>query len=439
MKNRILILAAMMGLVACDGPWNMVPSDAKGGDPQLQLSFFAVGGRDFDTLWIERTQPLTGSYDSTRVFVEEAVVRVARENDASDSVSYRPVPGSAIAWVPVRPHKVAVGATYAFRATVKWNAAVDWPVGKDIRTTELSATTTVPSVWSFSDSVLAPLEALNPLLAMGLPIPDSSEFFHAFDSAFPGVWTRYAITSATLDSLRQGIPTLRRIHWADTVWYIQNILRRVKNTAGQEVGLAYREYQFHPKFGEGFGGIFGVEKFDPTRARILDPITRTFMASVGKGNSFDQQDSARYFQPGNSRYYFGPYRAYAPELVGWPEKLLFSNVGIGYTGLNKILFYAVGPQYVAYNEALQSIAQGDRTAIPYTNVNGGIGYFAGALVDSFAITVQAVATDTFSVDALRGAACRRQWRKAVSDGQPFDSLVACKGVDFKDLANATKK
>jgi len=300
-----------------------------------------------------------------------------------------------------------------------------------LRTTELEASTTVPSLWSFTDSVFAPVEALIPALSAGAAVTDSATLLRAFDSMVPGGVARWRLTSATLDSLRAGIPTFRRISYGDTVWYISDISRRVTNAAGQNVGLSYREYRFHPRFAEGFGGVFGVEGFDPNAARILDPVTKTFRASFGQGSEFKQQDSAQYYQPGNTRYYFGPYRAYAPELYRWPELLLFSNIGIGYTGLNKLYFYAVDPTYVSYNEALQSIAQGDRTAVDYTNVRGGRGYFTGALVDSFALHVRVAATDTFSVEALRGAACRRAWKRTVEDGDAFDSLVACKGVDFR--------
>jgi hypothetical protein len=431
MKNQFLVIATMLGLVACDGPWNTMPSDAKGGDPVLRLSFFAVGGKDFDTLWLERTQPLAGKYDSTVKFVESATITVSRTDDATDSVSYRQVPGSAVAWVPVRAHRVSLGASYTMRASVRWNAAKNWPTDSDIRTTSLEATTRVPSEWSISDSVFAPVEALVPALSAGALVTDSATLLRELDSMVPGAVARWKLTSATLDSLRAGIPTVRRISYGDTTWYISDISRRVTNAAGQSVGLAYREYRFHPRFGEGFGGVFGVEGFDPSASYILDPVRKALRAAVGRGASYETQDSAQFYQPGNTRYYFGPYRAYAPELYGWPELLMFSNVGIGYTGLNKLFFYAVDPKYVSYNEALQSISQGDRTAVEYTNVKGGKGYFAGALVDSFAFHVRAVTADTFSVEALRGASCRRAWQNTLEDGRSFDSLVACKGVDFR--------
>lgn len=429
MKNQILILSSMLALAACNGPWNMMPSDEKGGDPELQLSLFAVGGRDFDTLWLERTQPLAADYDSTRVFVEEATMLVSRSGDPSDSVSYQPMPGSGVAWVPVRSHKVVAGATYEFRASVLWNAARDWPTGKELRRSELTASATVPSEWSVSDSVLAPLEALVPSLSVGYPIGDSAWYAKELDSLLPGRAQRYRITSATLDSLRQGVAVMRRIRSGDSVLYISGATRVVKNSAGQDVLLPYRDYMLHTRFGDGFGGAFAVQKFDPSRAFIQNILQIQFRQSRGK-KGYDSEDSARLFQPGNTRYYFGPMPAAASEMAGWPNVFLFSNLGIGYTGMNTLYVYATDPSYYNYNVSLQGVADGDRTTILYSNVKGAKGYFTGALVDSFSINVFALASDTFPVQQLRGAACRQAWKQHVQDGEPFDSTF-CEGVQYK--------
>lgn len=429
MKIRILSIVASLGLASCNGPWNMEPSDEKGGDPRLQLSFFAVGKTDFDTLWLERTQPLAADYDSTRAFVEEATMVVSRLGDPSDSVSYRSVPGSAVAWVPVRPHRVAPGATYEFRASVLWNAARDWPTGKELRRTELRATTTVPSDWSISDSVLAPIEALVPSLSVGYPINDSAWYAKELDSLLPGRRERYRITSATLDSLRRGDMVMRRIFSGESVLYISGATRTVRNSAGQQVLLPYRDYVLHTRIGEGFGGAFSVQRFDPSRAFIQNILQIQFRQSRGK-TGYDSEDSARLFQAGDTRYYFGPMPASASEMAGWPGVFLFSNLGIGYTGKNTLYVYATDPYYYNYNTALQGLAGGDRTTIPYSNVTGASGYFTSALVDSFSINVFALASDTFPVQKLRGAACREAWKRHVEDGDAFDPAF-CEGVEYK--------
>jgi hypothetical protein len=116
MKIKHFAFASLLAFASCNGPWNLMPSDEVDRDPVLFVSLFSIGGRNFDTLWLERTTPLTGKYDSTTKFVDEASIVVTRDGNPSDSVSYLPAPGSAVAWLPARAHPVAAGATYTLRA-----------------------------------------------------------------------------------------------------------------------------------------------------------------------------------------------------------------------------------------------------------------------------------------------------------------------------------
>jgi hypothetical protein len=238
------------------------------------------------------------------------------------------------------------------------------------------------------------------------------------------------MTAGTFDSLRQGLPTYRPFHSGDTLWYISDDRHTVVNPDGKSVSRAYRQILLGQRPGADFGGVFAVERFDPTGARILDPITKEFQTTQGK-TGFDSRDSARYFQPGDTRYAFGPYPAYSPDIYGWPRLYPFSNLTFGYTGKNTLYFYSVEAQYVVYQSQLSKQAQGDRTALPYSNVKGGTGYFTGALVDSFTVVVNATGVETFSVEALRQTACKRAWRTSQSDGTPFDSLGVCRGANFR--------
>lgn len=430
MNTKFFSIAALLTLASCNGPWNVMPSDDIPRDPVLQVALFAVGNRNFDTLWLERTMPIASTYDSTRRFVEDASILVSREGDPSDSVSYMPASGSAVAWIPSHAHMVKPGATYTLHAVVRWNASREWPSGMDLRRTELVATTTVPSDWSVQErSPEAPLEALIPALAVGMvPVRDSSSL-RLCDSLRPGSVARYGLTLETIDSLLAGIPVVRPIHYGDTVYYISGDFRRVTNFAGQEIGLSNRQYVYHTRRGEGFGGMFSVQKFDQTRAKIEPPMMTAMKKALGSAVKPTTVDSAMEYQPGGMRYFEGPYPAYGDILYGWPDRIFTSNIAIGYTGLNRTYYYAVDPRYVSYSGAKKSIAGGDRTTVPYTNVQGGGGYFTGALVDSFAIHVEALTPDTTSVEALRGAACRRQWYRYKNEGEGFDANF-CAGTDY---------
>ncbi|QQS07006.1 MAG: hypothetical protein IPK50_08945 [Fibrobacterota bacterium] len=429
MKIQHLAFASLLALASCNGPWNLMPSDEVNREPTLFVSLFAIGDRNFDTLWLERTIPLAGKYDSTMKFVEDASIVVSREGDPTDSVSYLPAPGSAVAWLPSHPHPVVAGATYTLRARVRWNASQNWPGANSTRVTELSATTTVPTSWSVSDSIQAPVEAMVSVLAVGARYPAEQRTLDIADSLVPGVVARYRLTTATIDSVNQGLPTFRKIPSGDTVWYIPTLFPRVTNISGVEVAFAFRDYVVELKPGAGFGGGFGVHRFDPTRARIDNPVSQTQRAARGNQKT-STQDSARRFQPGNSRYLFGPAGSYESSLYRWPQIALVSNLTLDYTGPNWLVFYAVDPNYVSYNRAMNGIAGGDRTTIPYTNIRGGSGYFAGALADSVMLYVRSTTKDTLSIQALRGAACRIAWKNKVENGDAFDA-VFCAGTDYK--------
>ena len=433
MKKTILFCASLLALSSCDGPWNTYPADYTAPSPQLRVSLFVVGGRVFDTLWLERTQPLSVTYDSTLKFVESATIQVVTADDGSKVVGYSLVPGSAVAWVPDAQVKVVAGKSYRFTAHVVWNADKNWPAGKTVVTTDLVADAKVPDSWSIDSIVQVPVENLIPALSAGADVGDSLGMLVPLEKERPGTIAKWSFTSAMLDSLRQGLPASRPFRSGDSLWYISDSRHEVTNLDGKRVKRAYRNLIFRQRPGPDFGGVFALERWDVSRARVLDPIKKEFMKTRGV-TGFKLGDSAGYYQAGGTRYGFGPYPAFAPGLFGWPNFYPFSNLTFGYTGPNTVYFYSVQQEYVIYQTQLASQAQGSTDAIPYTNVKGGSGYFTAALVDSFKVYIQATGVDTFSVEALRGAACRKAWKDHVSNGTGFDSLVACEGIDFRPSA-----
>ncbi len=430
MNSKLFLLASFFTLAACDGPWNVSPADYTPPEPVLRLSLFAVGGKPFDTLWLERTQPIDLIYDSTRAFVQSATIQIVDPLDGSKVVDYAQVPGSAVAWTATSRVLPVAGKRYRLLAHVVWNADKNWPSSKTVITTDLVADAKVPQSWGVESAALVPVENLIPALSSGADVGDSATLLAPLEKDRPGTLARWLFTSAMLDSLRQGLPVFRTLHSGDSIWYISDDQHMVTNPDGKLVQRAYREILFNQHPGPDFGGVFAVERFDINRARILDPLSKEIFASSGK-KGFKQADSAQFFQPGVTRYAFGPYPAFSPDLFGWPRIYPFSNLTLAYTGLNTIYFYSVEQAYVIYQSQLMKQASGSSSAIPYSNVQGGTGYFTMALVDSFQINLMATGVDTFSVQALHGAACRNEWKSSVTDHTPFDSLVACKGIDFR--------
>lgn len=430
MKSKTLFaILSTLVLGACNGPWNIDPSDEVGRDPDLIVSNLVVGGRPFDTLWLERTVPIQGKYDSTLPFVESAVIRVRNVADTTDSVSYRPAPGSAVAWLPVETRLAKAGATYALDAQVRWNASREWPSGRDLRTTRLHASTTLPSDWSVRDQAPeAPIEALIPSLAAGAEPASDSATLREWERERPGAVGRWKLGLGTIDSVRAGIPVTRPVVWGDTVWYIHSDARQVRNFAGQPVTITNRQYVYHTRRGAGFGGMFSVQIFDATSARIEPALVRALNKALG-GADYTTEDSASDYQPGGSRYFEG-YAAYSNAVWGWPDRIYTSNIAIGYTGRYLTRYFAVDPRYVTYSQAKTAIAGGDKTAARYTNIEGGQGYFTGSLVDSFQLHVRTSSPDTTPLEALRGAACRVAWDRHINDGRRFEEKF-CLGTDYK--------
>lgn len=437
MKSFILFATSILLLSSCDGPWSMSPAEYTPPDPQLNLSLFVVGGRDFDTLWLERTQPLELKYDSTRVFVQSADIQVVSADDGTVLVKYSPVPGSAVAWVPQSQVKAVAGKKYRLNAHVVWNADKNWPSGVSTKTTDLVAEAKVPESWSVDKTALVPIENLIPALAAGADVTDSLTLLAPLEAEHPGTLAKWSMTSAMLDSLRSDKPVFRTMHSGDTIWYISDNEHVVTNPDGKQVKRAYRQILLRQHPSTDFGGVFAVERWDVNRAYVLDPLTKEARRTFGMGD-IKQDDSASFYQPGNTRYGYGPYPAYLPDLFGWPNIYPFSNLTLSYTGPNMLYIYSVQEDYVIYQSQRAQQAQGSNTAPPFTNVKGGGGYFAAALVDSFLFNLSVSGTDTFTVQSLRGSACRSAWIDAMKNKTAFDSLVTCKGVEFHDTAGLRK-
>ncbi|HXP90158.1 MAG TPA: hypothetical protein VN931_04415, partial [Fibrobacteria bacterium] len=157
-----------------------------------------------------------------------------------------------------------------------------------------------------------------------------------------------------------------------------------------------------------FGGELAIQRFDSTRARILDPITQALHASAGQ-KSFTSKDSAGYYQPGQWRMIGFTDANPGGTLAYWPDTAQIKNLDIGYTGLNVFYAFAMDTLYAAFARG-----QSSTTNVPaYSNIQGCYGYFSGAAVDSLSVYVQSPTADTFSVSALQYTYCLRKFNNVV--------------------------
>lgn len=425
------LLSAALLLASCNGPWNMMADDYGAPSPRLWVSSFAVADRPFDTLWVERPQSLTESYDSTRAFVDTAAttIRVVRE-DLPDTIVFHPIPGSAVAWLPAKNTPVARGATYRLEAVVVWNTASNWASGGSTpRRDSLVARTTVPRVYELVDYALAPIEAIAPWAGEVAKVSEAPADRRA-------ILEDLSATDATLDSVRANLPVYRPIRDGDSVWYLHDETK-VTDITGANVARYYRNYLFAQKMDKSaWEGVLSVQGFDTTAQYILSPLSKEFLRSSGS----TKIDSNELYQKGSLRTLgleepttFGQdipasvgeladtlAKFYGTDIRPW----FLTNVYLGYTGRNVIRLYALDQNHYEYMSRLRNA--GSSNALRWSNVANGDGYFSSAAVDSFQIFVRAD-RDTFSVQALHATWCRKQKESAAKDGKPWNPGTICAG------------
>lgn len=405
MRHKLTTIAFLAVCSCSSGPWNTEPGGGATTLPRLSVSNLVVAGRPYDTLWLTRSLSLTGSYDSTRTFVDTSAsqVRIIRMDGpgAPDTIGYHLATPLAVAWLPDKPGDSAIhGATYRMEAHIRWDAAPGWGQGSPAQwqVADLSATTYTPAVFQQGPILQAPLEALFPRLA-GSGFAAFQAFFQDTSKSAQDSLARWSVTQSTMDSLGRGSPVFRPIRKGDTVWYIRSADQVVglDGNPGKRQDRAYLVPQTLDR--KGFGGVLALQRFDSTRAWILDPITQAFMSSLGRHGI----DSAKTYLPGQWRI-IDFTDAYVGPLTYWPDRAQLKNLDIGFTGWNIFYAYSMDTLYSAHLRGLS----GANNILPYTNIHGGIGYFSGAAADSVGLYVKSPTPDTFSVQALRSSFCRNR-------------------------------
>ena len=444
MRHKLPILPLLLACSCSTGPWNTQPGGNAPNLPRLLASNLVVAGRPYDTLWLTRSLLLNGAtYDSTRQFVDttHSWVRIIRTTGpgSPDTITYHLAVPLAVVWLPDRPSDSALhGAQYMLDAQITWDSTANWgagPTSPAWKVTHLQAVTYTPKVFTQGPSLQAPIEALFPTLA-GSGNSAFRTWAASKSQSVQDSLAHWSVTASTLDSVGKGVPVYRTIRTGDTIWYI-----RSSEAASAADGTAIRRNDRAVLAPQAldlpvFGGEIAIQRFDSTRARILDPITQAFNATTGQ-KSFTSKDSSRYYQPGQWRSL--PFTAANPgSLAYWPEFVQIKNLDIGYTGLNVFYSYAVDTLFAAYERGQSTTTN----VSAYSNIQGGFGYFTGAAVDSVSLFVLSPTTDTFSVTALHDTYCFERFTRlkdSVQKSGVTDSatLVAKSGAAWLDRRPAT--
>jgi hypothetical protein len=402
MNLKISIIGTSLLLAACSmGPWNTQVGESTAHLPRVTLANLIVAGKAYDTMWITRSVSFDAKYDSSRIFVDTAKswVRVIRLDGvgAPDTIPYALGRPLAVAWLPTKADTAAHGSRYRLEAHLRWDTASAFCAGEiapEWTVSDFSAETYTPSIYHLGQ-ISAPAEALLPAVAAA-----GKSGLAAYTTGSDSL-TRWGFGQAAMDSIANGSPVYRHVKNGDSVWYIRSDESCIAFNGAPNIrqNRPYLVSQTIDK--RSFGGLLERQRFDSTRSRILDPITQRLQNSTGQ-----KFDSTRYYQRGQWRF-VDFMESYQMDLPGWPDSLQLKNLDIGYTGLNVFYEYSMDSLYSPYINGL-----GGGLKLPFTNIRGGAtGYFSGAAVDSVRLFVLSPTVDTFQVQSLRGAWCRRRLKR----------------------------
>lgn len=417
-KTIATLFVCAFGLVACDGPWNMEPDDP---DPLvLRVSAMPVAGRPYDTIWVERIQPIDLSARGIDFVKPGSWLRILRvDGNRHDTLEYVRSPGTPRAWIPVSSDTVPYGATLRLEAHVVWNSAADFPSGDKTTESDISAETTLPRRYRMNKEMRAPLDMLFRTLSIA-DHPDSpSGLLAALVAEDERRVSRLGVTESTCDSFLQGRFLTRPFFSGESAWAILDDAM-AEGPMGDRVKRSLRPIVLAQDVDrERWGGLVTSIGFDPGRARILGPIERLQYQIRGDwATTYD--DSVGMFQPGNSRML----AVDDPEqgtMMGYPDTMQLPQMVLSYTGRNVVRALAVDRTYAIYHRTMMENESG---AWNYTAVKGAQGYFAGAAPESLDVFMMA-ARDTFPVASLRRAWCRELSSTPARERATWASTVDC--------------
>lgn len=410
MKMKLAILSvALLGLAACDGPWNMSVDEATS-TQSLWVSSIQMAGRPFDTVWIEGVNSFSTAHDPSAQVLDAGgrVWIIDSTSGKRDSIPYQMLPGTPAAWVPMAPYdtsKVRYGADLAFHAEVSRGGAAQ----------SLSARSYTPSAYRLGDYMGVPMEALHPRLADGSWRDSIKTAVAAGDAAAMARFAKAVndsngwanVTTDELASYAAGNAVMfdypaRAVTPGYRLWYVTDeaTVKPHPSSSTQEGVAAYvRQWIIRQSVRDPvrYGGTAMLLRFDPERAYIDNPLNRKLEKSLGK------VDSVGYFQRGNS-YLLQVAPAYGGSMVGWPDSVLISGSFVFvHTGISRIVSYSYDSLYYEFYNSLSGSSDGQ--AYRYTNIRGGNGYFTGAAVDSISASIGSATADTFAMPLLRKIWC----------------------------------
>lgn len=401
-RNLLPVLALAALLPSCQGPWNLQPQEPD--PPTLRISALPVAGRTWDTVWVERIQPLALESRGLAFVGPGSWLRIlVKKPLGEDTIRFEPSVENPRAWIARdRSALVPWGASLHLEAHLVWNSSAAFPGSTEWTESDVSGDATTPVRYGLKPTMGAPLDVFFRALAGGDGGADPAGLLEVLRSEDDAKVRGLGVTEATCDSFLRGRWVQRTFRSGDTAWAIADD-RLVDDRFGRPIKRSLRPFLVEQEVDlQGWGGLVSAIEFDPTRARILGPIQRVGFEIRGN-STLEREDSLGLYQPGSSRMLSvdGPDQA---GMMGYPQVMALPSMLLSVTGRNVVRTLAVDRAYVAYHQAMMENESGQWA---YSSLHGATGFFSGGAADSLVFQVRAV-RDTFALPVLREMWCADQ-------------------------------
>ena len=351
-KNGLTGLAAMLVLAGCilPGPWDYTPSD-KPTFRGIWASVYAVADRPADNVCFERQLSLDEGASDAFPFYDSASVGIAGVFSTGPStLLLNPLYDTPNCFSGATGIHFLRNQSYQLTARFVWDSS-----GTEV-VSVLHATAHIPQSFRISDTVVAPKLAQTGVVAAG-PLDTN---------------TNYQLSRFSY-------------HRNDSVFYI-----------GGTSQMNNLSHYYHSVRSADVNGVLVTQRYDTNAGR---PIT-SFDVILGL-----KPDTSQFYYPGDIRRLI-----LYPSTISQSGYNVLDSMGVVnvwfWSGRNRLYFYGTEKSYTDYINTNVGVDQNPKIK-PLTNVQGGMGFFSGMVVDSFDVFIKTDAqTQVYDYAATRAYTCR---------------------------------
>jgi hypothetical protein len=391
--------AAMPVLLgAClPGPWDYTPENRpvfRG----ITVSGYAVADRPVENLCFEKLLKLgEGSTDAFAFYDSASVGITGTFSNGGQTLLMTPDANTPNCFRGTAAARFVRGQSYDLNARFVWDSAGTTTVSV------LKSTARIPAFFEISDTAYAPSLAAQGVALDNITDPDVFNQLPPRPRAL--FLERYGDTLTALDGDSAGLAAWKvrneaRMKAELTLWLQSDLITYRRGDSvfylDAENNFSNLSHFFKARRDNSVKGVLISHRFDTTGSR---PVT-SFDSIIGI-----VPDSSNFYFAGDHRrlIFYGDYRN--PD-----GRHVFDSMGVVnvwyWSGRNRLYFYGAEKIYSDYQVAMEESDGNTKIRLP-SNVDGGQGFFAGMIVDSFDVNIRLdSSTQTFAYPQTRAYACR---------------------------------